>query len=136
MDEKVHTCGFLCSGLLILVSGYNSIFRNFVFIASDVGLFDQGETIQGELKRVREENNTLRVMLEVLSSKYKKIQTQLEETRADLSVPYLDTNKRPRIEFPIAHKPLQIFAKTHPKDNSLVCLYMCIIKFFKLKFHM
>ncbi|KAF7830351.1 putative WRKY transcription factor 40 [Senna tora] len=77
----------------------------------------KGETLQAELKRVREENNTLRVMLEVLSSKYKKLQSQVEETRVDQSD--FETNKRPRIELPIAHKPLQIFARTHPMDNSL-----------------
>lgn len=78
-----------------------------------------------ELKRVREENDALRVMFQVLSSKYTKLQTQFEEIKSDHSLPeYYDTNKRPRIEFPVAQKPLQIFTRTHPKDNSLVCPFI------------
>ncbi|XP_054799720.1 probable WRKY transcription factor 60 [Prosopis cineraria] len=85
------------------------------------------ETLQSGLKRLRDENNALRMMLQVLTSKYQKVQCQLQEMRdtdsnqSVLVSDYYDTsNKRPRIELPIAHKPLQIFARTHPKDNSMV----------------
>ncbi|KAK7383397.1 hypothetical protein VNO78_29076 [Psophocarpus tetragonolobus] len=89
------------------------------------------ETLKSELQRVREENNTLRVMLEVLSTKYTKLETQLKETNKaqlkDMSsnqigsvIPIVEANKRPRLEFPTAKKPLQIFVRTHPKDDSLI----------------
>ncbi|XP_028782663.1 probable WRKY transcription factor 40 [Neltuma alba] len=85
------------------------------------------ETLQSELKRVRDENSALKVMLQVLNSKYQKVQYQLQEIKGSepnqiiASVSDYDTNnKRPRIELPIAHKPLQIFARTHPKDNSMI----------------
>ena len=69
------------------------------------------ETIKAELKRVREENNTLRMMLEVLSSKYTKLETHLQEINktqhkgmssnqiGSLTVPPMfHTNKRARLD--------------------------------------
>ena len=88
------------------------------------------ETLEAELQQTKEENNYLRLMFEVLSSKYQKLQSLLQEIKADPttddlsprnSIPNYDTNKRARIEFPVANKPLQIFVRTHPKDDSLVC---------------
>ncbi|KAI9107020.1 hypothetical protein K1719_022548 [Acacia pycnantha] len=87
------------------------------------------ETLQSELKRVRDENDALKVMLQVLNSKYQKVQSQLEEIRrwdsniqiaSSVSDYDITNNKRPRIELPISHKPLQIFARTHPKDNCMI----------------
>ena len=75
---------------------------------------------------MKEDNRTLREMLETLSSKCEKLQSHLQEinneeqevsTKSDQSGSVLLA----RAEFPIAQKPSQIFVKTHPKDNSLVC---------------
>eukprot|EP00256_Glycine_max_P057195 XP_014624934.1 WRKY transcription factor 63 isoform X1 [Glycine max] len=100
---------------------------------TEIIMDEKVETIKAELKRVREENNTLRMMLEVLSSKYTKLETHLQEINktqhkgmssnqiGSVTVPPMfQTNKRPRLEFPTAKKPLQIFVKTHPKDDSLI----------------
>ncbi|KAL2317981.1 hypothetical protein Fmac_031857 [Flemingia macrophylla] len=89
------------------------------------------ETLKEELQRVREENSTLRLMLEVLNSKCTKLETHVQEINkakhkgissnhiGSVTVPNLDTNKTPRLEFPTAKKPSQIFVRTHPKDDSL-----------------
>ncbi|KAG5072275.1 hypothetical protein JHK86_007486 [Glycine max] len=45
----------------------------------DYGILNKVETIKAELERLTEENNTLRMMLEVLSSKYTKLETHLQE---------------------------------------------------------
>lgn len=91
------------------------------------------ETLKEELQRLREENNTLRLMLEVLNSKCTKLETHVQEINkakheglsssnqiGSVTVPILETNKRPRLEFPTAKKPLQIFVRTHPMDDSLI----------------
>ncbi|KAK7311043.1 hypothetical protein RJT34_08915 [Clitoria ternatea] len=91
------------------------------------------ETLRAELQQVKQENNTIKVMLEVLSSKCTKLESHLQEIlnnkKAEVkgirsnqigSVLNLDTNKRARLEFPTAKKPLQIFVRTHPKDDSLI----------------
>nr|QFI57457.1 WRKY62 [Glycyrrhiza glabra] len=89
------------------------------------------ETLQKELQHVRKENNTLRLMLEVLSSKCTKLESHLQEINKKAeqkgilsnqvgSVPSLDASKRARLEFPTAKKPLQIFFRTHPNDDSLI----------------
>ncbi|TKY58050.1 WRKY transcription factor 18 [Spatholobus suberectus] len=90
------------------------------------------ETLKEELQRVREENNTLRVMLDVLSSKCTKLEIHLQEINkaqhkgmssnqiGSVTVPILDTNKRAKLEFPTAKRPLQVFVRTHPKDDSLI----------------
>ncbi|KAH1124416.1 hypothetical protein GYH30_014237 [Glycine max] len=83
------------------------------------------ETLEAKLQRVKEDNRTLREMLETLSSKCEKLQSHLQEinneeqevsTKSDQSGSVLLA----RAEFPIAQKPSQIFVKTHPKDNSLM----------------
>jgi len=91
------------------------------------------EALKSELERVREENNALRVMLEVLSSKYTVLKSHLQEInkeqhkgmssnqRGSVTEPITDANKRRRLEFPTAKKPLQIFVRTLPTDDSLVC---------------
>lgn len=80
---------------------------------------------------MKEDNRTLRVMLETLSSKCEKLQSHLQEinneeqqvgTKSDQSGSVLLA----RPEFSMAQKPSQIFFKTHPKDNSLVCLLIII----------
>ncbi|KAK7260942.1 hypothetical protein RIF29_27244 [Crotalaria pallida] len=86
------------------------------------------ETLQAELQHVKEENNTLRLMLEVQRNKYKKLQSYLQEINnkakqnKSFSLPNnnFDTNKRARLEFTTAKKPVQVFVRTHPKDNSLI----------------
>ncbi|KHN29626.1 Putative WRKY transcription factor 40, partial [Glycine soja] len=83
------------------------------------------ETLEAKLQRVKEDNRTLRVMLETLSSKCEKLQSHLQEinneeqqvgTKSDQSGSVLLA----RPEFSMAQKPSQIFFKTHPKDNSLM----------------
>nr|QFI57432.1 WRKY37 [Glycyrrhiza glabra] len=70
-------------------------------------------------------------MLEVLSSKCTKLESHLQEINKKAeqkgilsnqvgSVPSLDASKRARLEFPTAKKPLQIFFRTHPNDDSLI----------------
>ncbi|MED6170824.1 hypothetical protein PIB30_034818 [Stylosanthes scabra] len=93
------------------------------------------EGLQVELERVKEENSDLRLMLEVLSSKYKSLQTQIQDINKESEqiigfnnnnsmhriVDYSTNCKRPRlVEFPTAKKPLQIFARTNPKDDTLI----------------
>ncbi|KAI4316397.1 hypothetical protein L6164_024381 [Bauhinia variegata] len=91
------------------------------------------KSLEAELQHAKEENTTLKLMLEVLSRNYKKLHLHLQEitqTRADQRVIDLSesgltnnhdhANKRPRIEFPTANKPLQVFVRTHPKDTSLI----------------
>ncbi|KAK7377126.1 hypothetical protein VNO80_02546 [Phaseolus coccineus] len=90
------------------------------------------EALKSELQRVREENNALRVMLEVLSSKYTMLESHLQEINKEqhkgmssnqigsVTEPILDANKRRRLEFPTAKKPLQIFVRTLPTDDSLI----------------
>ncbi|KAK7320643.1 hypothetical protein VNO77_30303 [Canavalia gladiata] len=88
------------------------------------------ETLHAELQQVREENNTLTLMLEILTTKYTKLETHLQEIRkaenksfsSNQIGPLLnhDSNKRARVEFPTAKKPLQIFVRTRPEDDSLI----------------
>ncbi|CAK8569944.1 unnamed protein product [Lathyrus sativus] len=87
------------------------------------------KTLELELQQVREENNTLRLMLEVMSIKCTNLQQEInkEEHNEIISsnqiglLPNFDTSKRARLEhFPTAKKPLQVFVKTHPNDESLI----------------
>ncbi|CAI8605978.1 unnamed protein product [Vicia faba] len=87
------------------------------------------ETLELELQQVREENNTLRFMLEVMSKKCTNLKQEInkEENKEIISSnqiglsPNFDTSKRARLEyFPTAKKPLQVFVKTHPNDESLI----------------
>ncbi|GAU17685.1 hypothetical protein TSUD_07470, partial [Trifolium subterraneum] len=87
------------------------------------------ETLQLELQQVREENNTLRFMLEVMSLKCTKLESQLQEIKKEEQkgtssnqiglVPNFDSSKRARLEFPTAKKPLEVFVRTNPNDDSL-----------------
>ncbi|XP_045823277.1 probable WRKY transcription factor 40 [Trifolium pratense] len=87
------------------------------------------ETLQLELQQVREENNTLRFMLEVMSIKCTKLESQLQEIKKEEHkgtssnqiglVPNIDSNKRARLEFPTAKKPLEVFVRTNPNDDNL-----------------
>ncbi|CAL5206282.1 unnamed protein product [Lathyrus oleraceus] len=90
------------------------------------------KTLELELQHVREENNTLRFMLEVMKIKCTNLESHLQEInkvehKEIISsnqiglLPNFDTSKRPRLEhFPTAKKPLQVFVKTHPNDESLM----------------
>ncbi|KAK7410214.1 hypothetical protein VNO78_00823 [Psophocarpus tetragonolobus] len=81
------------------------------------------ETLEVKLQSVKEENRTLRLMMETLSSKCRELQSYLQDinnaeqggTKSHQSGSVLA-----RPEFFIAQKPSQIFVKTHPKDNSLM----------------
>ncbi|KAJ1381470.1 WRKY domain [Sesbania bispinosa] len=69
-------------------------------------------------------------MLEILSRKCTKLESHLQEIKAEHkgmissnqigSVPNLETSKKARLEIPTAKKPLQIFVRTHPNDDSLI----------------
>ncbi|KAI4337248.1 hypothetical protein L6164_015689 [Bauhinia variegata] len=85
--------------------------------------------LEAELQNVKEENNTLRLMVQIWSNKYKQPEFQLDEIRSEQRVTdssenglinHDHANKRARTEFPMENKPLQVFVRTHPKDNSLI----------------
>ncbi|MED6216969.1 hypothetical protein PIB30_013184 [Stylosanthes scabra] len=91
------------------------------------------EALQVELERVKEENSDLRLMLEVLSNKHKNLQSQIRDINKESEqiigfnnnsmhiVDYSTNCKRPRlVEFPTAKKPLQIFVRTNPNDDTLI----------------
>ncbi|XP_058728643.1 probable WRKY transcription factor 40 [Vicia villosa] len=90
------------------------------------------ETLELELQQVREENNNLRFMLEVMSIKCTNLESHLQEINKEGHkeiinsnqiglLPNFDTSKRARVEyFPTAKKPKQVFVKTHPNDESLI----------------
>jgi len=102
------------------------------------------ETLELELQQVREENNTLRFMLEVMSIKCTKLESHLQEINKEEhrgiissnhqigSIPNLDSSKRARLEFPTAQKPLQFFVRTQPNDESLVCFIITNLLCIKL----
>lgn len=93
---------------------------------------DKVETLELELQQVREENNTLRFMLEVMSIKCTKLESHLQEIKKEEhrgiissnhqigSIPNIDSSKRARLEIPTAQKPLQVFVRTQPNDESLI----------------
>ncbi|XP_061354328.1 WRKY transcription factor 18-like isoform X2 [Gastrolobium bilobum] len=88
------------------------------------------ETLEAELQLVREHNNTLRLMLELLSSKCTKLWSHLQEinkveqigisSNQIGSASKLYTNKKARLEFTTAKKPLEIFVRTDPNDDSMI----------------
>ncbi|XP_027356908.1 WRKY transcription factor 18-like [Abrus precatorius] len=88
------------------------------------------EMFEAKLQHVKEENRTLRLMLEALNSKCEKLQSHLKEINNAAQVgimksnqsgigSYLDTHYRAIPEFSQAQKLSQIFVRTHPEDNSL-----------------
>lgn len=83
------------------------------------------EALQDELERSRKENETLKVMVEVMSGKLSALRSNVQEIGSNSPLsgvsPYelYGLNKRPRIEIPMS-KPSQILVKTDPKDKSLV----------------
>ncbi|KAI5393684.1 hypothetical protein KIW84_060704, partial [Lathyrus oleraceus] len=93
------------------------------------------KTLELELQHVREENNTLRFMLEVMKIKCTNLESHLQEINKEEHKEIInsnqfgllsnfDTRKRARLEhFPTAKKPLQVFVKTHPNDESLVSMH-------------
>lgn len=89
------------------------------------------ETLELELQQVKEENNTLRFMLEVMNIKCTKLESHLQEINKEGhkgtssnhqigSIPNIDSSKRARLEIPTAQKPLQVFVRTQPNDESLI----------------
>ncbi|XP_010051128.2 WRKY transcription factor WRKY76 isoform X1 [Eucalyptus grandis] len=80
--------------------------------------FGQEKILRDELKRLRKENETLKVMVEVIGSKCSILETHLRESHCP---PYHhDSNKRARIEeFPFT-KSSKICVKVDEEDKSLV----------------
>ncbi|XP_050217097.1 probable WRKY transcription factor 40 [Mercurialis annua] len=76
------------------------------------------EILRDELERIRKENEGLRLMVEVMSSKLNLLQ---QENKINSSFFISDCNKRSRTEsvIPIS-KPSQIFVRTDSKDHSLI----------------
>lgn len=94
-------------------------------------MFLQVEKLQADVECLRKENETLRFLLGVMSSKYNVLQAHLQERNAEQtglisltggSGSDNETNKRPRTEVPTPNKTSRIFVRTDPKDNSLVSL--------------
>lgn len=82
--------------------------------------FGQAKMFQDELARLRKENETLKVMVEIIGSKCKILETHLPESHCSPS--HHDCNKRARIEeFPFS-KSSKIFVKVDEEDKSLVSL--------------
>ncbi|KAF2287275.1 hypothetical protein GH714_039519 [Hevea brasiliensis] len=86
----------------------------------------EAEALQDELKRTRKENETLKVMLEVMGCKVSALQASVQEIGSNSplssSVSYYEVYgsiKKPRIEIPMV-KPSQIFVRTDSKDKSLI----------------
>lgn len=103
------------------------------------------ETLELELQQVREENNTLRFMLEVMSIKCTKLESHLQDIKKEEhrgiiissnhqigSIPIIDSSKRARLEIPTAQKPLQVFVRTQPNNESLVCFIITNLLCIKL----
>ncbi|RDX67163.1 WRKY transcription factor 18, partial [Mucuna pruriens] len=78
------------------------------------------ETLEAKVQSVTEENRTLRVMLETLSTKCEKLQSHLHEIDNAQQVATKSGSVLVTPEFSLAQKPSQIFVRTHSKDNSLV----------------
>ncbi|CAK7353926.1 unnamed protein product [Dovyalis caffra] len=90
------------------------------------------EALRSKLELMRKENETLRYMLEGMSKNFSILQAKLRETKEDeikarnlmegdqAYHEILDSNKRARLEVPIA-KPSRIFVRSaDPKDKSLI----------------
>lgn len=101
-------------------------------------IFVQAEALQEKLERSRKENEALRVMLEVMSSKLSVLQSRVQENKFKVhemgrNSPFsgsgasynevYDPIKKQRIEIPMA-KPSQFFFRTDPKDKSPVSILM------------
>ncbi|TKY74796.1 WRKY transcription factor 40 [Spatholobus suberectus] len=81
------------------------------------------ETLEAKLQRVKEENRTLRVTLETLSSKCEKLQSHLQKINNAEQVGTESHQSGSVLAIPelsLAQKPSQIFFRTHPEDNSLM----------------
>lgn len=83
-------------------------------------VFGQVKMFRDELERLRKENETLKVMLEVIGSKCNILESHLQQSHHPPYNP--DSSKRARIEeFPFT-KSSKIFVKVDEEDKSLVSL--------------
>ncbi|KAF8035745.1 hypothetical protein BT93_C1696 [Corymbia citriodora subsp. variegata] len=91
-----------------------------MFSFMDVPASHEKETVkmfQDELERLRKENETLKVMVEVIGSKCNILETHLQESHCP---PYHHDSKRARIEeFPFS-KSSKMVVKVDEEDKSLV----------------
>ncbi|KAL5558223.1 hypothetical protein UlMin_034434 [Ulmus minor] len=72
------------------------------------------EALQVELQRLKKENKTLRLMVEVMKSKCKLLETHCQETNAE-------QKKAKRDHYPVRDdKTSQLLVRTDPRDNSLI----------------
>lgn len=94
------------------------------------------DQLQADLERLRKENETLKLMVEVMRRKCNILESHLKQMKVehmgfDLNKKLDIANKRARSDhhFPIANynnrasAPSQFFVKTESKDNSLVTNY-------------
>lgn len=82
--------------------------------------FGQVKMFQDELERLRKENETLKVMVEVIGSKCKILETRLQESQGPPC--HHDCNKRARVEEFAFTKSSKIVVKVDEEDKSLVSL--------------
>jgi len=74
--------------------------------------------LEAKVRHMKEQNRTLRMMLETMSRKWQKLQLHVQE---------INNAQGCRQSFSTAQKPSRIFVKTHPNDNSVVCtLTTCV----------
>ena len=89
------------------------------------------EALQAELEHLQKQNQALRLMFEVMSSKYNLLhQAYLRESNSQLPTGCSGltrfglydeySNKRLRPEVPAVAKASQVFVKTDARDKSLV----------------
>lgn len=103
-----------------------------------MGLIDQVESVGEEVESLKKENEALRFMLKLTSSKCKMLEACLRERNLIERHDHMGTaSKRARSssdQFSIVNKTSQFFVKTDSKDNNLVsttCLpYNLALMFF------
>ncbi|KAJ7958497.1 WRKY transcription factor [Quillaja saponaria] len=78
------------------------------------------ETLRAEVKLLERDNEALRLMLEVMNKKLDTLQSHLQEMKEGQMRINLNQINGSIVEAPtVSKKPLQIFVRTDPNDNSL-----------------
>ncbi|WVZ20975.1 hypothetical protein V8G54_008297 [Vigna mungo] len=72
------------------------------------------EMLEAKVQHMKEQNRTLRMMLEIMSKKCQKLQLHVQEMNN------AEGSNSGQSEFSTAQKASQIFVKIHPNDNSLM----------------